>query len=91
MLAAEDAEKLTIPHMVLASNGEDAEVVKQYKAIIEGEGKIGEVRLLDILLLLARPLLRANILDEGGNLRYYAPWMDGCQSQSVQCRQSEGV
>jgi len=43
MLAAEDAEKLTIPHMVLASNGEDAEVVKQYKAIIEGEGKIGEV------------------------------------------------
>ena len=44
MLAAEDAEKLTIPHMVLASNGEDAEVVKQYKAIIEGDGKIGDVR-----------------------------------------------
>lgn len=43
MLAAEDAEKLTIPHMVLASNGEDVEVVKQYKAIIDGEGKTGVV------------------------------------------------
>jgi hypothetical protein len=91
MLNAEDAEKLTIPHMVLASNGEDAEIVKQYKAIIEGEGKIGEVRILDILLLFARPVLPANTLDEGGNLRYYAPWMDGCQSQSVQCRQCERV
>lgn len=44
MLEAVDAEKLTIPHMVLASNGEDPEVVKQYKAIIDGEGKSGEVR-----------------------------------------------
>lgn len=43
MLAAEDAEKLTIPHMVLASNGENPEVVKKYKEIIDGEGKTGEV------------------------------------------------
>lgn len=42
-LAKEDAEKLTIPHMLLASNGEDTEIVKQYKDIIEGGGKIGEV------------------------------------------------
>jgi hypothetical protein len=45
MLAAADAEKLTIPHLLLASGGEDAEIVKQYKAIIDGEGKTGEVRI----------------------------------------------
>jgi hypothetical protein len=43
MLAVEDAENLAIPHQVLASNGEDPEVVKKYKEIIEGEGKTGEV------------------------------------------------
>lgn len=45
-LAKEDAEKIVIPHMVLASNGEDPEVVKEYKAIIEGEGKPGVVCIL---------------------------------------------
>lgn len=45
-LAKGDAEKITIPHILLASNGEDAEVVKQYKAIIEGDGKPGVVRIL---------------------------------------------
>jgi dienelactone hydrolase len=45
MLAVADAEQLSIPHMVLASNGEDAEIVKQYKAVIDGDGKTGEVRI----------------------------------------------
>jgi dienelactone hydrolase len=59
MLAAADAEQLTIPHMVLASNGEDAEIVKQYKAIIDGEGKTGEVRIPMLSLILC--LSKANI------------------------------
>jgi hypothetical protein len=42
-LAKEDAEKMTIPHICLASPGESAEVVKQYADILGGEGKIGEV------------------------------------------------
>jgi hypothetical protein len=53
MLAVEDAEKLTIPHMVLASNGEDVEVVKQYKAIIDGEGKTGVVSISTYLFVLS--------------------------------------
>jgi len=32
-LAAEDAEKVTIPHIVLASKGEDVDVVKAYAEI----------------------------------------------------------
>ncbi len=42
-MAKEDAEKITIPHICLASPGEAAEVVKQYADILGGEGKIGEV------------------------------------------------
>ncbi|QKX52965.1 uncharacterized protein TRUGW13939_00036 [Talaromyces rugulosus] len=42
-LAKADAEKISIPHILLASNGEDPEVVKEYKAILEGEGKPGVV------------------------------------------------
>lgn len=42
-LAKEDAEKIVIPHIVLASKGEDAEIVKQYSEILTGEGKHGEV------------------------------------------------
>lgn len=38
-----DAEKITIPHLVLASNGEPAEVVKEYAELLVGEGKTGEV------------------------------------------------
>ncbi|PMD31223.1 dienelactone hydrolase [Hyaloscypha variabilis F] len=34
-----DAQKLTIPHIVLASNGEPEEVVKQYHDLLVGEGK----------------------------------------------------
>ena len=78
MLAAADAEKLTIPHIVLASNGEDAEIVKQYKAIIDGEGKTGEVRIHLVFDILPRADIH-----EGGNISYDAPWMDGRQSQAV--------
>jgi hypothetical protein len=42
-LAKVDAEKISIPHILLASNGEDPTVVKEYEAIIVGEGKPGEV------------------------------------------------
>lgn len=45
-LAKADAEKISIPHMVLASNGEDPVAVQEYKDIIEGEGKPGVVRTL---------------------------------------------
>ena len=39
-LAKEDAEKLTIPHLIEASKDEPADVVKQYAEIL---GKNGEV------------------------------------------------
>lgn len=42
-LAKEDAEKITIPHIVLASNGEDEAVVKEYAEVLSGPGKVGEV------------------------------------------------
>jgi len=34
-----DAKALTIPHIVLASNGEPADVVKEYESLLVGEGK----------------------------------------------------
>jgi hypothetical protein len=51
MLDVADAEKLAIPHMVLASNGEDAEVVKQYKAVLEGGGKTGEASIMSFFFV----------------------------------------
>ena len=42
-LSKDDAEKITIPHIVLASNGEDEAVVAQYAEVLSGKGKIGEV------------------------------------------------
>lgn len=39
----DDAGKITIPHIVLASKGEDAAVTKAYEEIFAGEGKIGEI------------------------------------------------
>ncbi|KUJ23973.1 uncharacterized protein LY89DRAFT_8048 [Mollisia scopiformis] len=42
-LNVEDAKKLEIPHIVLASNGEDEKVVAEYKAVLVGEGKPGVV------------------------------------------------
>jgi dienelactone hydrolase len=38
-LDAADAKALTIPHIVLASNGEPADVVKEYANVLVGEGK----------------------------------------------------
>lgn len=38
-MAADDAKLVTIPHIVLASNGEPADVVKEYAEILVGEGK----------------------------------------------------
>jgi len=38
-LVAEDAKKIEIPHIVLASNGEDEKLVAEYKEILVGEGK----------------------------------------------------
>ncbi len=42
-LAKEDAEKLTIPHLVLASPGEPADIVKEYADIFSSGSKTGEV------------------------------------------------
>lgn len=56
-MAAEDAEKITIPHIVLASNGEDPAVVAEYKRILEGEGKPGVVSIIPSAILLDSFLL----------------------------------
>jgi len=42
-LESKDAKEITIPHIVLASKGEDAAIVAEYKDILEGEGKNGVV------------------------------------------------
>ncbi|KAF7887256.1 uncharacterized protein EAF02_003903 [Botrytis sinoallii] len=40
-LTKEDAERITIPHIVLASNGEDAKAVQEYKDVLEaGNGVV---------------------------------------------------
>lgn len=36
---------MTIPHVCLASKGEDAAVVEEYKKVIMGEGKTGYVEM----------------------------------------------
>lgn len=42
-LDAKDAEALTAPHILLASPGEPADVVAEYKKILAQPGKVGEV------------------------------------------------
>lgn len=42
-LATADAKAITIPHIVLASNGEDPKIVAEYKEVLEGKGKTGYV------------------------------------------------
>jgi hypothetical protein len=32
---------MSIPHIVLASNGEDEKIVQEYKEVLVGEGKLG--------------------------------------------------
>ena len=39
LLAGADAKALTVPHIVLASNGEPEDIVKEYHDILVGEGK----------------------------------------------------
>ncbi|TVY28089.1 putative AIM2 family protein [Lachnellula hyalina] len=42
-LATSDAHQITIPHIVLASDGEDASIVQEYKDVLVGAGKPGVV------------------------------------------------
>ncbi|TVY20551.1 putative AIM2 family protein [Lachnellula arida] len=42
-LATTDATQITIPHIVLASDGEDAKIVREYKDVLVGAGKPGVV------------------------------------------------
>ena len=44
-MAVDDAKAIKIPHICLASNGEDPKVVEQYKEVLTGEGKTGYVEL----------------------------------------------
>ncbi|RFU30725.1 hypothetical protein B7463_g5633, partial [Scytalidium lignicola] len=44
LLTREDAEKISIPHIVLASNGEEPALVKEYEEVFApGKGKVGEI------------------------------------------------
>lgn len=49
-LAKEDALNLTIPHLVLASPGEPAEIVKAYADIFDSGEKTGEVETYSTML-----------------------------------------
>jgi len=42
-LAADDYKKMEIPHIILASNGEDEKIVKECRDILVGGGKPGVV------------------------------------------------
>jgi len=42
-LARSDAEALTIPHIALMSNGEPADLVKEYEEVLNSPGKTGQV------------------------------------------------
>lgn len=42
-LAADDYKKMEIPHIILASNGEDEKIVKECHDILVGGGKPGVV------------------------------------------------
>jgi dienelactone hydrolase len=44
-----DAKALTIPHIVLASNGEPEDVVKEYHDLLVGEGKPNGMYLLGLM------------------------------------------
>ncbi|KAM0813305.1 putative Dienelactone hydrolase family protein [Seiridium cardinale] len=46
-LDAQDAEALTVPYLCLASPGEPADVVAQYKEILSKPGKVGVVKTYD--------------------------------------------
>jgi hypothetical protein len=77
-----DAKALTIPHIVLASNGEPGDVVKEYYDLLVGEGKPNG-KLFPLLMggsELARKSeshLLTGVWNSGRDLWDDAPWMDG--------------
>ena len=68
-MAKEDAEKIAIPHIVLASKDEDPIVVKEYAEVLAEEGKIGEVESYETMHH-GWMGARANLKDEA-NLKEY--------------------
>ncbi|KAI1136432.1 alpha/beta-hydrolase [Hypoxylon sp. FL0543] len=68
-LAAEDAEALTAPHICLASPGEPADVVAQYKQILAKPGKIGVVETYETMFH-GWMGARANLTDEKNRSEY---------------------
>jgi dienelactone hydrolase len=68
-LDAKDAEALTSPHICLASPGEPANVVAQFKEILSQPGKTGEVETYGTMFH-GWMGARANLKDEA-NLKEY--------------------
>ncbi|KAI2603736.1 alpha/beta-hydrolase [Hypoxylon sp. NC1633] len=68
-LAVEDAEALTVPHVLLASPGEPADVVAQYKEILARPGKTGVVETYDKMFH-GWMGARANLRDELNRSEY---------------------
>ncbi len=68
-LAREDAEKMTIPHICLASPTDGAEAVKAYAEVLKGPGMIGEVETYDTMFH-GWMGARANLQDEKNASEY---------------------
>jgi dienelactone hydrolase len=68
-LDANDALTLNAPHILLASPGEPADIVAEYKKILSQPGKIGEVETYDTMFH-GWMGARANLKDEA-NLSEY--------------------
>ncbi|KAI1412788.1 alpha/beta-hydrolase [Hypoxylon sp. FL1857] len=68
-LEAEDAEALTAPHICLASPGEPADVVAQYKEILAKPGKLGHVETYETMFH-GWMGARANLADEKNRSEY---------------------
>lgn len=67
--SADDAEAITIPHIILASKGEDAAVTKKYAEILSKQSKITEIETYDTMHH-GWMGARANLQDEE-NLKEY--------------------
>lgn len=68
-LAAEDAEALTAPHILLASPEEPADVVARYKEILARPGKAGLVETYEAMFH-GWMGARANLADEKNRAEY---------------------
>ena len=84
MLEVADAKALTIPHIVLASNGEPEDVVKEYHDLLVGEGKpngelLSCVKREDELGAISERYLLTGELDSCGDICDDASWVDGCE------------